>query len=215
MPQIKRIKCGNGNCYIVRDEDSSILIDTARPKYRDLILATCKKENVKLIVLTHAHMDHCQNALFLSQELNIPIAISKDDEELISNNMKQLLSAKTILGKIVLFISLKSFQFDEIPLFKTSFFLSEGDSLDEYGVRAKIIVLPGHTNGSIGVDVENDGIIVGDALMNMFYPTLSMLYHNYEKMIESANKISEFSNRKIYFGHGKPCQNRTWVKKAN
>lgn len=212
MPQVKQIKCGNGNCYIVRDEDSSILIDTARPKYRDIILENCKKENVKLIVLTHTHMDHCQNALFLSQELNIPIAISKEDEALITNNMNQSLSTKTLLGKLILFLSLKSFQNDVIPFFKASIFLSEGDSLSEYGVRAKIIALPGHTNGSIGLDIEKEGIIVGDALMNMFYPTLSMLYHNYEQMIESANKISKFGNRKIYFGHGKPVQNRMWVK---
>lgn len=48
--------------------------------------------------------------------------------------------------------------------------------------------------------------------MNMFYPTVSMLYHNYEQMLESARKISELGERIIYFGHGKPKKNRIWVK---
>ena len=126
--------------------------------------------------------------------------------------MRQVLSVKTLLGKIVLFLSIKSFQFDEIPFFNASIYLSEGDSLNEYGVKAKIIALPGHTDGSIGLEIENEGIIVGDALMNILYPTFSLLYHNYEKMIESANKISRYGNRKIYFGHGDPVQNRAWVK---
>ena len=45
-------------------------------------------------------------------------------------------------------------------------------------------------DGSIGIDVDNEYLIVGGALMNMFYPTVSMLYHNKDKMLESAPKIS-------------------------
>ncbi len=33
----------------------------------------------------------------------------------------------------------------------------------------------GHTKGSIGVEI-GDNLFVGDALMNIFYPTVSMLY---------------------------------------
>ena len=90
-------------------------------------------------------------------------------------------------------------------------FLEDGDSLSEYGVDASIIALPGHTDGSIGIDVENKGLIVGDALMNMFYPTVSMLYNDKTSMLESVDKISQLGERKIYFGHGKPIKNRNWT----
>lgn len=212
MPTVKRIKCGSGNCYIVKEGDSSILIDTATSKFRDMVLDICKEENVKLIILTHAHIDHCQNAQFLSQELNIPIAMSKDDEELILKNENKLLSVRTILGRVVLLLSSKSFKSEEIPTFKVATYLSQGDSLHKYGIGATIISLPGHTNGSIGLDIEKDGIIVGDALMHIGYPTISLLYRDYNRMIESAKKISEYGERIIYFGHGKPVLNRKWVK---
>ena len=42
------------------------------------------------------------------------------------------------------------------------------DSLESYGVMASVLELPGHTEGSIALDVEGKSIIVGDALM----PTL-------------------------------------------
>ena len=61
-------------------------------------------------------------------------------------------------------------------------------------------------------DVDGKHFIAGDALMNMFYPTVSMLYHNKDSMLESARKISNIGNRIIYFGHGKPVLNKNWVK---
>lgn len=212
MPQIERIQCGNGNCYIVNDGNSSILVDTARTKYRERILERCSQVHVKLIVLTHTHMDHCQNAQFLAEQLQVPIAISKADEALIADNMKQELRAGTLSGKLVLAASIQSFRKDVIPSFQPDIYLKEGDSLLSYGVNATVIDLPGHTDGSIGLDVEEDGLIVGDALMNMFYPTVSMLYHDREQMLKSAEKISGFGERIIYFGHGKPQKNRNWVK---
>lgn len=65
MVKIHRIASGNVNCYIVADNDKAILIDTGRKKYREKILERCKKFHVSLIVLTHGHMDHCQNAAYL------------------------------------------------------------------------------------------------------------------------------------------------------
>lgn len=212
MIKVNRIKCGNGNCYIVEEDGKAILVDTARPKYKEKILAACREANIQLIILTHTHMDHCQNAAFLSQHLNVPIAICKFDEELITDNMRQPLYAKTLLGKLVLLISQKALQQDEIAPFVPEIFLADGDLLREFGLNARIIALPGHTNGSIGIDLGNNGIIVGDALMNMFYPTVSMLYHDYSQMIDSAKIISGLGKCFIYFGHGKPRKNRTWVK---
>lgn len=105
MVKVQRIKCGNGNCYIIEEKGNAVLVDTARPKYRDKVLLACRKVNIRLIILTHTHMDHCQNAAFISKELNIPIAICRADEELIKNNMLQTLYARTLAGKLVLFFS--------------------------------------------------------------------------------------------------------------
>ena len=84
--------------------------------------------------------------------------------------------------------------------------------MNEYGIDAKVVELPGHTNGSIGLEIEGGKLFVGDALMNMFYPTVSMLYVDEQEMLSTAKNISELGERTIYFGHGKPKQNRKWVK---
>lgn len=53
---------------------------------------------------------------------------------------------------------------------KPDILLEEGDGLGDYGIKANIIALPGYTEGFIGIDVDNAHLIVGDELMNIFYP---------------------------------------------
>lgn len=210
MVDIHRIVCGNVNCYIVADHGKAVLIDTGREKYREKILEKCKEFHVSLIVLTHGHIDHCQNAAYLAAALHVPIAMSEKDKDLIPDNRKQSLTAKTFLGKIVLSVSLSSFEKDSLELFEPAIYLKNGDDLSGYGIDAKIIELPGHTKGSIGVKIE-DNLFVGDALMNMFYPTISMLYTDEREMLKSAGFISGLEVDTIHFGHGKPKRNRKWV----
>ena len=213
MEKIQRIKCGNGNCYIVSNGENAVLVDTCREKHRDMILTACMPYNIRLLILTHGHLDHVQNAAYLAKELNIPIAMSRADAELIHNNLTQSLEAESFMGKIVLSVSIKSLNYEEFTRFTPDIFLKEGDTLESYGISAKVLDLPGHTNGSIGVDVDEKYLLVGDALMNMFYPTVSMLYHDRDTMLKSAERIGSLGERVIYFGHGKPLNNRTWVKR--
>lgn len=212
MNEIHRIKCGNGNCYIIENGTSGILVDTGKREYFNQVAEACRSHHVKLIVLTHAHFDHAENAARISAALGIPIGMNEKDCNLIKSNNNQELFAETLLGKIVLSASLKDFSTRTMQEFKPDVRLNDGDCLADYGIDADIIALPGHTDGSIGIDVEKKNLIVGDALMNMFYPTVSMLFHNKNDMVESVEKISRLGNRTIYFGHGIPVPNRQWVK---
>lgn len=159
---------------------------------------------------SHGHLDHCQNAAYLAGVLSVPIAMNEKDRDLISDNTKQTLTAKTFLGKMVLSVSLRSFEKDTLDVFEPTVFLKAGDNLGMYGVNAEVVELSGHTNGSIGLKI-GDRLFVGDALMNMFFPTVAMLYTDENRMKRSAMQISDMGELQIYFGHGKPVQNRKWI----
>ena len=75
MCEIHRIKCGNVNCYILKNGSSAILVDTGKKEHFQQVLEACKAFHVKLIVLTHAHFDHAENAAQLSSTLDIPIGM--------------------------------------------------------------------------------------------------------------------------------------------
>lgn len=209
MIDIHRIRCGNGNCYVLEENGNAVLADTGKIEYRKEIEERIRKFPVRLIVLSHAHFDHCQNADYFSKLFQVPVAMNKKDIGLIHNQMEKHLSAKTLPGKAVLKISLASFRKVKMD-FTPSVFLEDGDSLAEYGVHAKVMSLPGHTAGSIGIDCGEAGVIVGDALMNMFYPMVSMLYEDRDMVLQSAGKIAKLGDVPVYFGHGKPVRNKIW-----
>ena len=76
---IERIKCGPQNAYIVSRGDNAILVDTADAAFRRKVLRRCGGRNIRLIVLTHGHYDHAQNAAFLSEALGAPVAMHPAD----------------------------------------------------------------------------------------------------------------------------------------
>lgn len=100
MGTVKRIKCGNVNSYVVSEGDSAILVDTGRKKYLDIVIEACKPYKMKLIVLTHGHNDHAENAAELSEKFGIPVAMNKDDVNLIESGNNQPLSARNFIGEL-------------------------------------------------------------------------------------------------------------------
>lgn len=210
MAQIKQIRCGNVNCYLLEEHGRAILVDTGRNGYEEKILTHCCKVNVELIVLTHGHLGHAQNAAYLTRALGAPVALHWAELALIEGHLKEPYLYKGMLGMVLAEVSAKRYETEEIPEFKPEIFLKEGDSLKDYGIDARVMELPGHTRGSIGLDILGKDVIVGDALMNLFYPGLSMIYYDREEMIKSADKISALGVRKVYFGHGSPADNRAW-----
>lgn len=212
MPKITKINGGGSNCYLITENNNSILIDTGMKVRREFILKECMNANVRLIVLTHGHIDHVENAAYLSEKLNAPVAMNKNDLPLLKDNLSRKMKSRGILGNIVRFFSVQSAKHTKLAHFNIDVFLNDGDNLlRDYGVDAEVVELPGHTQGSIGIHVGDKDFIIGDALMHMFRPSISMLYEDRDMMINSAFKIEEFKENVIYFGHGNPVANKKWV----
>lgn len=207
---VKRIACGSVNCFLVQDDDDAILVDTGTLRYRDKIEKECENVNISLIVLTHGHMDHVQNARYFAKKYHVPVGIHKLDYPLTENNFLEPLYAHSFFGKRLLWLARRKMKKETVEPFPCNIFLKEGMELKEYGVDATVIRLTGHTRGSIGLKVGKKDFIVGDALMNIGKPTMSLLYGNYDKVKYSAQIISQSGDRMIHFGHGKSVRNRFW-----
>ena len=104
---VQRIKGKTDNCYLVTNGSSAMLVDTASGEVYDQVLAECSKYDMKLIVLTHVHFDHAENAAKLAEHFDIPVAFHPADEELFVSYDKQPLRSYGLVGKAVLGMSLK------------------------------------------------------------------------------------------------------------
>ena len=207
MTEIKRIKGGTDNCYLITNGSKAILVDTASKQCLDQVIAECDKYEMKLIVLTHVHFDHAENAAELSKRYGVPVAIHPKDEELFESFDKQPLKSSGVVGTVVLGMSLKVLKSTPVERPDNLIFVGEGEDLSAYGFNARVIELPGHTLGSIGVDVEEKDLIVGDALDNWLRPGVGHLFYDRDAIEKSAEKIRALGDRTIWYGHGKPTRN--------
>ena len=207
MHTVKRINCKTDNCYLIINENKAILVDTCSEEAYDTVVNECSKYDLQLIVLTHVHFDHAQNAARLSEHFGVPVAFHKADIKLFDSFDEQPLKSYGIVGKAVLMLSLKVLRNSTVLLPENHFFIKEGDSLSQYGIDADIIELPGHTDGSVGVDVEGKSLIAGDALDNWIFPATGHLYYDIDSLKKSADRISSLGERTVYYGHGKETKN--------
>ena len=208
MAEIHHIKCGTDNCYLVNEGENAILFDTGSAAGLEQVIAECSKYKMKLIVLSHPHFDHAENAATLSEKFGIPVAVNQEDLELFENYDAQPLKSYGLVGLVVLGLSLKVLRETKVRRPENLIFVKEGDSLSEYGIDAKVLELPGHTMGSIGLDVEQKHLLVADALDNWIFPATGHLFCDYDVIKKTAARIKALGERTIYYGHGKPTKQK-------
>lgn len=207
---VKRIACGIDNSFIVRQGNRAIMVDTCRRHNRAKVMRAAREEGVSLIVLTHGHFDHVSNARAIAEALDIPIAMHSADVDLVSDNSYIKMHANTLIGHVELIALNRIFKYGRIEEFYPDLFLQEGDTLETFGIDAKVIGFPGHTMGSIGLDVWGTDLLVGDACITLPYPSKAMIYSNREEMEASCRKITSMGERTVHVGHGKSVPNRAW-----
>ena len=204
---ITHIKGGTDNCYIVSNGKEAILFDTASAANLQQVTDECSKYDMKLIVLSHPHFDHAENADALSKKFNIPVAYNEADDGIFDDYNSQPLYSYGLVGFVVLKASLKVLSQTKVTRPENHFFVKEGDTLAEYGFPdIKVTELPGHSKGSIGLLVADEAVLVGDALDNWIKPGMGHLYTDLEAEKKTVEKIRSFGKCTYYYGHGKPTE---------
>jgi len=203
MSQIIEIPCGMVNCYLIAGKDQSVLVDTAGASSRQKVYDAVKGYKVTLIVLTHGHYDHIQNAAYLAGKLNAKVAMSEDDYDLIKRPSAHKTYGRTIIQKASCSLSALMYPLLKIDPFEPDFFLADGQNLAHFGIDGKIVELKGHTKGSIGV-LLNGGkdFLAGDALMNFSKIAEPFLFEDYGMLRASMDILMNSGAANIYPGHG-------------
>ena len=190
------------NLYVIKGENGDILIDTGFICMKKKIKKWLDKFNIKLIILTHAHVDHIWNVAYIKKLYKCEVAIGELDFNNIDNTeIKPEPSKKcyTWWCKLMAW-GMKNFVPDK---FDVDILLKDNQVIDMNGIKLKIIFLPGHTDGSIGI-LYNDYFFVGDALVNR-NKKVQIAFQNQsnEKAIKSYEKIQNLNPKIIFLGHDK------------
>ncbi len=222
LPEIRTIGLGGVNCYLLKTGGDFILIDTGYTGKRAALEkamqeAGCRPGGLKLIVLTHGDADHAGNGAYLREAYGAPIAMHPDDWGMVERGDmdwnrkpkpdKQSLVFK-ILGALVVIFSTAS-HFD---LFKPDLAVDDGFDLSGYGAAAKILHIPGHSKGSIGVLTAGGDLACGDLLYNMpgFFVADDAVAFNARR-----KRLAGLGIKTVYPGHGKPFSLEAYMKQKN
>lgn len=191
--------------YLIKGLDGDILIDTGFSSSRMKLKRLLDKNNVKLIILTHAHLDHVWNASYFKKRYGCQIAISKADLENLDNSIINSIPVNKYYNFSAIFANyfMKRIKFEA---FVPDLLLEDNQILNLYGINLKIVSLKGHTKGSIGI-IYQDYIFVGDALVNRkHYVELPYQMQNKADSLASVKKIIELKPKLIFIGHENPVR---------
>ena len=106
------------------------------------------------------------------------------------------------------------FRFGKTERFKPDLYLEDGDDLSEYGFEARILHIPGHSKGSIGILTANNDLFCGDLLESTSKPDLNSIMDNLVMANTSIKKINNISIKTVYPGHGKPFMMEVFLKRS-
>ena len=211
-PNVVAINLGGVNCYLVKSSAGFLLVDAGLSTQRRRLLqefdkAGCKPADLKFVVMTHGDSDHAGNGAFLQKEFRVPIGMHPDDFGMVERgdmnwNRKPRADKMSILMKIVgAMVRLVSKQ--RFETFTPDVAVGDGYDLSQYGFDAKVVHIPGHSKGSVGVLMDNGDLFCGDFL----YSTPGMDFvDDARARAESLAKLRKLGIKRLLPGHGKPVE---------
>lgn len=196
MPQVYRLEnynpelkdvaliVGDGLCsniYVI-GKDKATIVDTgvgnkANPIFPQLAELGVQPENIKQIILTHAHHDHAMGAYLILEKATPTIFVHEKDTKFIASSFGEALVK-----------------------------VNEGDLIETPIGTFTVYWTPGHTGGSMCLyNAEHKILISGDTVFpDGYYGRYDGESGSLEAIIESLRKMTELDVEIMLPGHGSP-----------
>jgi glyoxylase-like metal-dependent hydrolase (beta-lactamase superfamily II) len=205
------------NAHLIRTASGCVLVDAGIPGSERRIGRVLSRhglgfQDIKLIIITHAHTDHAGSAARLRNLSGAPILAHKDDADFCSRKVPMTFCPTGLVGRLFLKTPLPHQPYEG---FVPDMMMKNGETVDlhEFGVDGVIRHTGGHTPGSIAVELSSHDALVGDlvasgiliggivftkhAIRPPFEDDPQMVARELQRMVQGGAT-------RFYMGHGGP-----------
>jgi glyoxylase-like metal-dependent hydrolase (beta-lactamase superfamily II) len=199
-----------GRVYLIEDADGLTIIDTGIPNVVNKIVQQIegmgrKMQDVKRILITHAHPDHIGGLPELKQVTGAAVMISAIDRPVAEGRQLAPRPPKETLSPLSRLMLAPERLDKGTPVERE---IGEGDVLPEVFGGLQVIFTPGHSPGHVSFwQPEKSILFCGDVLMRLPWglslPVAAYTYDMAENK-RSVQKLAQLNPDVICFGHGIP-----------
>ncbi len=215
---VYRIPARAANTYLVEAPRGLVLVDTGLPGSDKKILRALerigkKPADVRLVLLTHRHLDHIGSAAAMKKATAATIASHPFEKPYVAGTLViSTPSAWSFSGRVVRrVLNLTSWTMKLLRLVKyhplhVDEAADEESLLEKVGLDGSIIWTPGHTKGSISLFLNKSRVaIIGDLLRSRRGKLREPLFMESPPQTQaSTQRLLELGPEIICTGHGSP-----------
>lgn len=205
------------NAYLIFGAKGCILVDAGLPGSESKVetaLSRCSLtyKDIKLIVITHAHIDHAGNAAKLRELSGAPIAGHTGDSPHFRREVPMTFCPTGWAGRFFLKAPLIH---QPYTAFEPDILLSGSNAMDlsPYGVHGAVESTLGHTAGSISIKLSSGEALVGDliasgillgGLMRTGHPIRPPFEDDPHAVAAHLSRMLDSGTEMFHMGHGGP-----------
>jgi glyoxylase-like metal-dependent hydrolase (beta-lactamase superfamily II) len=206
---IHRIPVHQTNCYLLRGEGGTVLIDPGPPGGAGAVIAGAEAAgvgpgDVRLILVTHGHLDHYGALTEVKAWCGAPVAAHPTEPPFSQDRRNALPPAQTVRGSVVRWVYLLLSPLARFVPLEADLLLGEGADLSAFGVEAGVVVLPGHSPGMLGVLTADGDLVAADLFVNYTRPSQPIYLLDRAAWQRSCERVRALHPRHVYVGHGEP-----------
>lgn len=221
-PGIHRVTDSYVNWYLLEDETGLTIVDCGLPRSWALLHDALRElgrtpDDLRAVVLTHAHWDHVGFARRAQEELGLPIYAAPEEAELAQHPYRYDWERNPLLymwipAAIPIVAGLTVAGAYKVRGVTPGRTFADGDRLDVPG-NPLVVSTPGHTHGHCALHVEAaDAVIAGDAIVMLDPYTgkrgprlvARAATADVERATRSLDAIAATDAAVVLTGHGEP-----------
>lgn len=194
--------------FLLEGKDGLILVDAGLPGSEGLLWTQMRVHgfapgDLRLVILTHAHLDHCGCLPAVLRESGALLAAHPQAASRLQGGPVLLPEGRRLWGKTMA-ASFRLFRpWLSTPRLEIGLVLEDGAGLEDWGLPARILHTPGHTADSLSLLLEDGTALVGDLVVGWGRWARPQPYfiEDEQALAASIARLWEKRPRRLYASH--------------